>query len=759
MKIFAALLALISAQCSWDYDKENKIISYLDKNTGQKTVVFDWSIAPIFYSGSGSLEISDFRGEFWVEDATQSRLPHAIAAADLSDSGTELTVTFNPYDGWHGNPTLQLNCEKQFGQVLIDNPQNVNRFWLRFNAHEEDGVYGGGEQFSYFNLRGRKFEMLSREQGMGRNISEIVSFVSRRCCDAAGKFHHTYWPQPTIIVQSDAQNQGAFYYVNFWHEEYSVLDFTNEGFHEIEFHSKRGKQKIEVNFDIDFAPDYALAVQKLAMKYGEQAKLPSWVTRGSIIGLQGGSDRVLEIYRSSIMRDIDVSAIWIQDWAGQIYTDFGDRVFWNWEWNSTHYPELDTIIKDFDKRGVYFLNYINPHLINSDQSKLYLEGEEKGYFVKNKTTGETLLQNFGFNPFKVVSIDLSNPEACEWFKNEIIIKNSIDFGFKGWMADFGEYLPYSDDVLFHDGTTGVEWHNKFSEKWANLNMQALVETNNVGKIFFFSRAGYNGMRTSSTSAWAGDQNVDFSYGDGLATTITAALSLGASGFGITHFDIGGYTAFPPLIRSKELFMRSAEAAVFTPVMRTHEGNRPNDGWQYYCDRCSMKKYARLVNIHNQLHDYLDFLMEENTNLGKPIQRPMLWLDSNEEIFRDMHNQYMLGDDLVVAPVIRRNQTNRGITLPKGTWKHLWDENYTFVNFEAVPGYVFDAPEGFPLVFYRADSKFATDFKRIQRFKEVPSCVHGLNDFTGDSIFPGCNMHEMNAFEEMEENFDKMKLEL
>ena len=54
---------------------------------------------------------------------------------------------------------------------------------------------------------------------------------------------------------------GAFYYVNFWHEEYSVLDFTNEGFHEIEFHSKRGKQKIEVNFDIDFAPDYALAVQ------------------------------------------------------------------------------------------------------------------------------------------------------------------------------------------------------------------------------------------------------------------------------------------------------------------------------------------------------------------------------------------------------------------------------------------------------------------------------------------------------------------
>ena len=78
---------------------------------------------------------------------------------------------------------------------------------------------------------------------------------------------------------------------------------------------------------------------------------------------------------------------------------------------------------------------------------------------------------------------------------------------------------------------------------------------------------------------------------------------------------------------------------------------------------------------------------------------------------------------------------------------------------AESGFVFDAPEGLPLVFYRAESKFATDFKRIQLLKDVPSCAHGMNDFTGDSIFPGCNMHEMNAFDEMEENFDKMKLEL
>ena len=69
-------------------------------------------------------------------------------------------------------------------------------------------------------------------------------------------------------------------------------------------------------------------------------------------------------------------------------------------------------------------------------------------------------QEFGFSPFKVVTIDLSNPEASNWFKQRVIIENTINFGFKGWMADFGEYLPYSEHALFWDGQVRV-----FSKKW------------------------------------------------------------------------------------------------------------------------------------------------------------------------------------------------------------------------------------------------------------------------------------------------------
>ena len=92
--------------------------------------------------------------------------------------------------------------------------------------------------------------------------------------------------------------------------------------------------------DIDFGANYPETVQKLALSQGEQAKLPNWTVEGTIIGVQGGTDRVMEILANSSFYDVPVTGIWIQDWSGQIFTDFGDRVFWNWEWNETQVRTL-----------------------------------------------------------------------------------------------------------------------------------------------------------------------------------------------------------------------------------------------------------------------------------------------------------------------------------------------------------------------------------------------------------------------------------
>ena len=74
--------------------------------------------------------------------------------------------------------------------------ENRDRVWLRFMAQQDEGVYGGGEQYSHFNLKGKRYEMLTREQGMGRNATEVVSFVAERVAPGSrGEFDHSYWPQ------------------------------------------------------------------------------------------------------------------------------------------------------------------------------------------------------------------------------------------------------------------------------------------------------------------------------------------------------------------------------------------------------------------------------------------------------------------------------------------------------------------------------------------------------------------------------------
>jgi hypothetical protein len=115
---------------------------------------------------------------------------------------------------------------------------------------------------------------------MGRNLTELVSFVSRRCCDAAGDYHHTYWPQSTVVLKGNSRS----FYLNFWHDAFSILDFSSEKFHEFEFHKSPRKKNFAIAFDFDSAPDYAMTVQKLALSYGKQEKLPRWVTKGTIIG-------------------------------------------------------------------------------------------------------------------------------------------------------------------------------------------------------------------------------------------------------------------------------------------------------------------------------------------------------------------------------------------------------------------------------------------------------------------------------------------
>jgi hypothetical protein len=165
-------------------------------------------------------------------------------------------------------------------------------------------------------------------------------------------------------------------------------------------------------------------------------------------------------------------------------------------------------------------------------------------------------------------------------------------------------------------------HNQWPALWARVNAEAIAEAGLADEILFFMRAGYTGSQKYCKLMWAGDQLVDFSRHDGLETAISAALSCGVVGNTVSHSDIGGYTTLYGNVRTEEVFMRWAEMNAFTPVMRTHESNRPDESFQFYQSATALAHFARMTRIYRALVPYLKTLSAEAVATGLPTQRPL-----------------------------------------------------------------------------------------------------------------------------------------
>jgi alpha-glucosidase len=311
---------------------------------------------------------------------------------------------------------------------------------------------------------------------------------------------------------------------------------------------------------------------------------------------------------------------------------------------------------------VRFLGYINPYVVKD--KPLCQEAQAKGYLVKNRQ-GEDYFVDFG--EFDAGIVDFTLPAACVWYK-KVIQTNLIAFGLAGWMADFGEYLP--TDVVLHDGTPAELAHNEWPAIWARINREAVDEVGARDEILYFMRAGYTGSQKWCGMAWAGDQNVDWSEDDGLISVIPAALSLAVCGMGLHHSDMGGYTTLFGMKRTRELFQRWVELSAFTPLMRSHEGNRPGDNWQFDSDDETLDHLARLGQLFQALAPYRRRLIAENAATGIAVMRPLFWEFEGDEVCWTIKDQFLLGSDLLVAPVVREGYRSRKVYLPAGGWVQL-----------------------------------------------------------------------------------------
>ena len=650
--------------------------------SGDKTVLSAAPDKPLIYIGHGEENVLMYRGNYKIDDYLITRNELQITSIEEKSNG--ILVDFG------GKLEMVIELDGDLATLKFDKTSDdINRFFIRMSSDANEHIYGCGEQMSYFDLKGRHFPLWTSEPGVGRDKTTYITWKGDVDGMSGGDYYNTNFPQPTYVSSNR-------FYVHVQTTAYADFDFRNDDFSELQV------WEIPEYIRIEAADTFVELLEKETEFFGRQPELPDWVYNGLIIGAQGGNERSFGILEKSLDKDIRVAGLWCQDWCGKRVTSFGKRLQWDWHFHEEMYPELPDRIAKLHERGIKFLGYVNPYLVAD--GKLFEEGLKKDVFAK-KHDGSVYLVDFG--EFDCGVIDLTNPDSYQWFKDEVIKKYSIDIGIDGWMADFGEYLP-TDDIVLASGKDAMIEHNHWPALWAKCNYDAVKESGKLGEVVYFMRAGGIGSQKYCTLLWAGDQSVDFTRHDGLCTVICAALSSGMIGCGINHSDIGGYTSLYDNVRTKEVFLRWAEMAAFTPVMRTHECNRPDTNFQYYDDEECMEDMARLTGIYTMLKPLMKALVSENAKSGIPVQRPLFLHNEEDERSYTEQFEYLLGKDVLVAPVYVEGVTEREVYLPGDGWVHLWSGKEYNSGTHTVPAKMGDTP-----VFYKKDSEYKNLFEEIR----------------------------------------------
>lgn len=150
-------------------------------------------------------------------------------------------------------------------------------------------------------------------------------------------------------------------------------------------------------------------------------------------------------------------------------------------------------------------------------------------------------------------------------------------------------------------------------------------------------------------------------------------------------------------------------AIFTPLMRTHECNRPEENFQYYDDGDTMELFAAQTDVHVMLKPYIKALVEENSQTGMPVQRPLFMHYEDDTRAYDIQTEYLFGKDMLIAPVYLEGQTEWKVYLPEDEWVHLWTGK-SFAGGDVTV----EAPIGRIPAFYRKNSAYAPLFEAIRK---------------------------------------------
>ncbi|GAA2111685.1 alpha-xylosidase [Microlunatus panaciterrae] len=320
-------------------------------------------------------------------------------------------------------------------------------------------------------------------------------------------------------------------------------------------------------------------------------------------------------------------------------------------WDPDLFPEPAAMLARLKAKGVHISAWINPYI--AQRSELFREGKQHGYLLKTES-GD--VWQWDMWQAGMALVDFTNPEACGWFAGKL--KVLLDQGVDTFKTDFGERVP-TEGVRWHDGSDPELMHNYYAQRYNRCVHDLLRQERGDGDAVVFARSATAGGQQFPVH-WGGDCESTFVS---MAESLRGGLSLALSGFGFWSHDIGGFEGTP----DPAVFKRWVAFGLLSSHSRLHGSGSYRVPWVF--DEEAVDVTRDFTRLKMSLMPYLSGLGRIAHTEGVPVMRPMVMEFPDDRGAVTVETQYMLGDQLLVAPVFSEDGTV-DFYLPEGIWTHL-----------------------------------------------------------------------------------------
>ena len=416
-------------------------------------------------------------------------------------------------------------------------------------------------------------------------------------------------------------------------------------------------------------------------------------------------EEVRELVKTFEEKDIPLDVVYLDI----DYMD-GFRVM---TFKTPNFDDAAGLISDLKEKGIRTITIIDPGVKVDEEYDVFKRGKEGNHFTK-KLDGEIFIGAVW--PGDSAFPDFSNKDCREWWKSELK-KFISEHGMDGIWNDMNEPCVFNNDhktmleTCLHNSDNGViehkEFHNRYGFEMSRCSKEAQEELHPNERGFSMTRATYAGGQRYS-SVWTGD---NMSLWSQMRMSISMNANLGISGFSFVGNDVSGFG----LDSSEELFIRWMEMGPFIPILRNHSNmyTRRQEPWAF--GPRAEKIAKKSIELRYELLPYIYDLYYISHKEGLPIFRPMIMEYEKDMNLLNMREQFMLGENMIVAPVLYEGERSKTVYLPKGSWFNY----FTREKLQGGKWYKLPCELDEILVFVKEGSIIPTYNKKFRNVKERP----------------------------------------